>query len=62
MNKVLFCGLLAAAMLMFAGCIVLPDTKGGYYSYPIGGDEIEYTNPDGSKTKITQDGTVTRKP
>jgi hypothetical protein len=33
----------ALACAIFSSCIVLPDAQGGYYTYPIGGDEIEYT-------------------
>ena len=47
--------------LLFSSCIVLPDSQGGYYSYPIGDDEIEYSRPDGSKIIINQNGIVKEK-
>ena len=61
MKKLFFflCVLLMTSL--FSSCIALPDAKGGRYTYALGDDEIEYTHPDGSKTTINQDGTVTRK-
>ena len=52
---------LALSSILFSSCILLPDAQGGYYTYPIGDDEIEYTRPDGSKMTINQDGTVKQK-
>lgn len=46
---------------LFSSCILLPDAQGGYYTYPIGNDEIEYSRPDGSKIIINQDGIVKEK-
>ena len=52
---------IALAASLFSSCVVLPDGKGGTYTYALGDDEIEYKNPDGSKTIVNQDGTVTHK-
>ena len=60
MKKIIF-AFLVLSSLLFSSCIVLPDAQGGYYSYPIGDDEIEYTRPDGSKMTVNQDGTVKQK-
>ena len=59
--KKLLPAFIALSSLLFSSCIVLPDNQGGYYTYPVGDDEIEYTRPDGSKAIITQDGTVKKK-
>ena len=61
MKKIIFVLAIALAASLFSSCVVLPDGKGGTYTYALGDDEIEYKNPDGSKTIINQDGTVTHK-
>ena len=59
--KKLYLAIFALSTLLFSSCIVLPDSQGGHYTYPLGDDEIEYTRPDGSKMTINQDGTVKQK-
>ena len=59
--KKLYLVFFVVSSLLFSSCIVLPDAQGGFYTYPVGDDEIEYTRPDGSKTIINQDGTVKQK-
>ena len=61
MKKTILAISIFLAAMFFTSCIVLPDSQGGYYAYPIGDDEIEYTRPDGSKMTINQDGTVKNK-
>ena len=52
----------ALACAIFSSCIVLPDAQGGYYTYPIGGDEIEYPRPDGSRQTIRQNEPTPNRP
>ena len=59
--KKLYLAFFVVSSILFSSCIVLPDAQGGFYTYPVGDDEIEYTRPDGSKTIINQDGTVKQK-
>ena len=59
--KKYFLAFLALSSLLFSSCILLPDAHGGYYTYPIGDEEIEYTRPDGSKMIVNQDGSVKQK-
>lgn len=61
MKKIILIASLLLATVLFTSCVVLPDGKGGTYTYALGDDEIEYKNPDGSKTIVNQDGTVTHK-
>ena len=59
--KKIFIAFLALSSILLSSCILLPDAQGGYYTYPLGDDEIEYTRPDGSKITASQDGTVKQK-
>ena len=61
MKKIILIASLLFATVLLTSCLIIPDGKGGTYTYAIGDDEIEYKNPDGSKTIINQDGTVTHK-
>jgi hypothetical protein len=61
MKKIILIASLLLATVLFTSCLILPDGKGGTYTYALGDDEIEYKNPDGSKTIVNQDGTVTHK-
>ncbi len=61
MKKIILIASLLLATGLLTSCLILPDGKGGTYTYALGDDEIEYKNPDGSKTIVNQDGTVTHK-
>ena len=61
MKKIYLIISIVLAAMMFSSCIALPDAQGGYYVYPVGDDEIEYTRPDGSKMTVSQDGTIKQK-
>ncbi len=61
MTKIILIASLLLATILLTSCLILPDGKGGTYTYALGNNEIEYKNPDGSKTIINQDGTVTHK-
>jgi hypothetical protein len=58
MKKIIFVLSITLITSLFSSCVVLPDGNGGYYSYAISDDEIEYKRPDGSKITVGRDGNI----